>query len=67
LKTVEEICPDKMSLITAISLSVNTIALRTTDLGNDIVRQLNDFVKSFKCILIALGESIGSADSTDSA
>ncbi|XP_025420225.1 general transcription factor II-I repeat domain-containing protein 2B-like [Sipha flava] len=63
LKTVEEICPDKINLFTGISLSANTIARRTTDLGNDIIRQLKDISKSFKYFSIALDESTDASDS----
>jgi hypothetical protein len=63
LKTVEEICPDKINLFTGISLSANTIAQRTTDLGNDIIRQLKDIAKSFKYFSIALDESTDNSDS----
>jgi len=63
LKTVEEICPDKINLFTGISLSANTSARRTTDLENDIIRQLKDTVKTFKYFLIALDESTDTSDS----
>lgn len=61
---VEEICVDKMSLFTAIILSGNITARCTTDLSNDIVRQLKDSAKSFKYFLIALDEFTDSTDST---
>lgn len=63
LKTAEEICPDKLNLFTSVSLSANTIARRTTDLGNNNVRQLKVTAKSFKCFSIALDESTDSSDS----
>lgn len=44
-------------------MSANTIARHTTDLGNDIVRQLKDTAKSFKCFSIAMVESTDSSNS----
>jgi len=43
LKTVEEICPDKMNLFKGVSSSA---CRRTADLENDIVRQLKETAKS---------------------
>lgn len=63
MKTDEEICPDKINLFTGMSLSANTIARRTTVLGNDIIRQLKDTAKSFKYFSIALDESTDTSDS----
>lgn len=64
LVSVEEICPDKRSLFNAISLSANTVARRTEDLGNNVVYQLKDACKDFEWFSIALDES---TDVTDSA
>lgn len=63
MKTIEEVCPDKMHLFTSISLSAITISRRTTDLGNDIVRQLKNAATNFKCFSIVLDESTDSSDS----
>jgi len=63
LKTVEEICPDKINLFTGVSLSANTIARRTTDLGYNIVRQLKVTAKSFEYFSIALNETTDTSDS----
>lgn len=61
---VEEICPEKFSLFNAISLSANTVARRTEDLGKNFVRQLKGACKDFEWFSIAMDES---TDVTDSA
>lgn len=63
LKTVEEICPDKVSLFSAISLSPNTVARRTEDLGANIIRQFTYAASGFECFSIALDESTDVSDS----
>lgn len=62
--SVEEICPEKLSLFNAISLSVNIFARRTEDLGKNFVRQLKGACKDFEWFSIAMDES---TDVTDSA
>lgn len=44
-------------------MSANTISRLSRDIGNNIVRQLKDTVRSFKCFSIALDESTDSSDS----
>jgi hypothetical protein len=63
LKTVEEHFSDKLNLFTFVSLSVNTIARRTTDLRIDIVRQVKDTVICFKHFSFALDVSTDSSES----
>lgn len=57
LATLQEICPDKFSLFSAISLLANTVARRTEDLGNNVVYQLKDACIDFEWFSIALDES----------
>lgn len=63
LTTVEEICPDKLSLFNAISLSANTVARRTEDIGNNFAHQMKDVCKDFEWFSIALDESTDVSDS----
>lgn len=60
---VEELCPDKLPLFNAISLSANTVARRTEDLGKNFEIQLKDACKDFEWFSIALDESTDVADS----
>lgn len=64
LTAVEEICPDKLPFFNAISLSANTVARRTEDLGKNFAHQLKDACKDFEWFSIAMDES---TDVTDSA
>lgn len=62
--SVKVICPEKFSLFNAISLSANTVARRTEDLGKNFVRQLKGACKDFEWFSIAMDEL---TDVTDSA
>lgn len=62
LKAIEELCPDKLSLVGSISLSRNTMTRRTEDLGKDVNRQLMLACKQFECFSLAMDESTDTSD-----
>lgn len=60
---VEELCPEKMSLVETISLSAKTVSRRIHDLGTDIDHQLKDSFDKFEWFSLALDESTDVSDS----
>lgn len=62
LKVVDIVCPDKKPLFNEISCSKMTIIRRIEDIGEDILKQLQENSKSFNTFSIALDESTDICD-----
>ncbi|XP_066980426.1 general transcription factor II-I repeat domain-containing protein 2-like [Macrobrachium rosenbergii] len=62
LKAAEVVCPEKRPAFANISLSRNTVADRVEDLSGDLGGQMNDKIKSFIAISVAVDESTDVTD-----
>lgn len=63
LKAAEEVCPQNQQIFNSISLSANTVARRTAEIGADISHQLQNACANFEWYSIALDESTDVSDS----
>ena len=57
-------CPEKVDVFSAISLSANTVSRRVENIGRNIMSQLKDKVKGFEFFSIALDESTDVPDTS---
>ena len=62
LKTVKEICPEKLSLFQNVSLSASTVTRRMEDLSGEVFSTLSEKAHSFQYFSLALDESIDVLD-----
>ncbi|XP_064107212.1 general transcription factor II-I repeat domain-containing protein 2-like [Macrobrachium nipponense] len=57
IKTVKEICPEKLSLFQNVSLSASTVTKRKEDLSGEVFSTLSEKEHSFQYFSLALDES----------
>ena len=63
-EAAKEICPEKVDVFSAISLSANTVSRRVENIGRNIMSPLKDKVKGFEFFSIALDESTDVSDTS---
>lgn len=57
IKTVKEICPEKLSLFPNVSVSASTVTRRMEDLNGEVFSALSEKAHSFQYFSLALDES----------
>jgi hypothetical protein len=63
-EAAQEMCPEKVDVFSAISLSANTVSRRVESLGRNIMSQLKDKAREFECFSVALDESTDVSDTS---
>ena len=63
-EVAKEMCPDKLDLFPAISLSANTVACRVENSERNSKSQLKDKAGKFECFSVALDESVDVSDTS---
>jgi len=64
LSSVEEMCPEKLSIFKNLTLSTRTIADRTVEIAENITSQLKNKSRNFKWFSIAVDESTDISDNS---